>query len=90
MTFMIYFRRLRGILMPMTISITPAMEKKLSDIASLTNTDVGTVLENLLSGTVAVKLNRLTAIQKGLDDLEAGRTVDHEDVIREVLASIDE
>jgi hypothetical protein len=30
MAFMIYFRRLRGSPMPMTISITPAMEKKLS------------------------------------------------------------
>lgn len=76
--------------MPMTISITAAMEKQLSDIANLTNTDVGTVLEKLLSESVAAKLNRLAAVQKGLDDIEAGRTFSHEDVMTEVLASIDD
>lgn len=76
--------------MSMTISINAAMEKQLSDIANLTNTDIGTVLEKLLSESVAAKLNRLAAVQKGLDDIEAGRIFDHEDVMKEVLTSIDE
>jgi predicted transcriptional regulator len=30
----------------------------------------------------------LAAIQEGLDDIEAGRTEEHEDVINEVLAEL--
>lgn len=51
--------------------------KKLSDIASLTKTDVGTVVDDLLSESVAAKLDRLAAIQEGLDDIAAGRIVDY-------------
>ena len=74
--------------MPMTISITPAIEEKLSLVASLINSDKSAVLESLISESVNEKLNRLAAIQEGLDDIEAGRTVDHEEAMREIRAEI--
>jgi predicted transcriptional regulator len=78
-----------GILMTMTISIDPATEKQLNLVASLTNSDKNTVLKNLISDSVAEKLNRLAAVQEGLDDIAAGRTVDHDEAIRGAMAAID-
>ncbi len=74
--------------MPMTISITPMIEEKLNLVASLTNSDRNTVLKNLISASLDEKLKRLAAIQEGLDDIEAGRTVDHEEAMREIRAEI--
>ncbi|MDR1045600.1 MAG: hypothetical protein LBP33_10860 [Candidatus Adiutrix sp.] len=74
--------------MSISISINPAIEEKLSYIANLTNTDIGTVLENLLSEGLEAKLDRLAAIQEGLDDIAAGRIVDHGEVISKARARI--
>lgn len=74
--------------MTMTISLTPALEEKLSRVASLTNRDINTVLEGLIADGLNEKLERLAAIQEGLDDLEAGRVVDHDEVISRVRATI--
>lgn len=76
--------------MSMTISITSDIEYKLGRVASITNRDVQAVLDSLLSESVDEKLDRLAAIQEGLDDIEAGRVEDHDDVINEVLANIHE
>ncbi len=46
------------------------------------------LLDSLIAESVEEKLDRLAAIQEGLDDIEAGRIEDHEDVIHEVLANI--
>ncbi len=74
--------------MPMTISLTPALEDKLNRVASLTKRDIQAVLDSLIAESVEEKLDRLAAIQEGLDDIEAGRIEEHEDVIHEVLANI--
>lgn len=74
--------------MPMTISITLAIEEKLNLVAALTNRDKNAVLESLISESVNEKLRRLAAVQEGLDDVEAGRTVDHEEAMREIRAEI--
>lgn len=74
--------------MTMTISLNPALEEKLSRVASLTNRDINTVLEGLIADGLNDKLERLAAIQEGLDDLEAGQVVDHDEVISRVRATI--
>ena len=74
--------------MTMTVSLNPAIEEKLTRVASLTNSDVSAVLEGLISDSINEKLNRLAAIQEGLDDIAAGRVVDHEEVISRAKARI--
>jgi predicted transcriptional regulator len=75
-----------GLIMPMTIA--PALEEKLTLIATLTNKDKNTVLESLLADRLDEKLRRLAAIKEGVDDIEAGRVVDHEEAMRQIRAEI--
>lgn len=74
----------------MNITITPAIEKQLSDIASITNTDVKTVLESILLKSVPDTLLKVAAVQEAMDDFEAGRIYDHDAVIEEELDFINE
>lgn len=72
----------------MAMILTPALEDKLSLVASLTNKDMNAVLEDLIGDRLDEKLERLAAIEEGLDDIAAGRVVAHEEVMREVRARI--
>ncbi|MDR1921433.1 MAG: hypothetical protein LBS31_06790 [Candidatus Adiutrix sp.] len=66
--------------MQMTISINPALEEQLSRLSALTKCGQAQLLEELISNGLAEKLERLAAIQEGLDDMAAGRTLAHEEV----------
>ncbi|UQZ91380.1 hypothetical protein C4J81_18960 (plasmid) [Deltaproteobacteria bacterium Smac51] len=68
--------------MQMTISIDPTTEEHLKAVAEMTRRDQREILESLVSAGVAEKFERLAAVQEALDDIEAGRVVDHEEVMR--------
>lgn len=74
--------------MEMTISVNPAVEEQLSRLLSITKGDKAELLEELISSGVTEKLERLAAIQEGLDDIVLGRTLTTEEVAAKAKAAI--
>lgn len=73
--------------MPMTLS--PMIEEKLGKIATIAGSDKYTILEWLVSEPLDENLRKLIAVQEGLDDVEAGRVYDHEEVMRDIADVIE-
>lgn len=74
--------------MEMTISINPATEQQLSHLLAITKTDRAELLEEVISTGLAEKLEKLAAIQEGLDDLASGRTLSQAEVAAKAQAAI--
>jgi predicted transcriptional regulator len=73
----------------MTIRIDPLVKEKLGRLADGTRRSRSYLAAEAVAAYVDRELEIIEGIQRGLDDVEAGRTVSHEEAMAEIDALID-
>lgn len=70
--------------MQWTITLNQSTNEQLNRMAVLTQCGEQELLENIVANSISERLERLAAIQEGLDDIQAGRTIPHDVVMKEM------
>jgi predicted transcriptional regulator len=65
---------------PLTIRLTPELEKQVAKAAKALNRSASWVIEQAVKEFVAVQEWHLAAIDEGIQDADAGRVIRHDDV----------
>ena len=65
---------------PMSVRLSPDLDKQVADIARALDRPASWVIEQAIKDFVAVQARHLAAIDEGLRDADAGRVVGHDDV----------
>jgi predicted transcriptional regulator len=73
----------------MTIRVTSALKARLGRLAQDTRQSPSDLAALAVSGYVDRELAAVAGIRRGLDDLEAGRVIGHDDAVRALHAAID-
>ena len=73
----------------MTIRVTSALKARLGRLAQDTQQSPSDLAAMAVSGYVDRELAVVAGIRRGLDDVEAGRVIGHDDAMRALHAAID-
>lgn len=73
----------------MTIRVTSALKARLGRLAQDTQQSPSNLAAMAVSGYVDRELAIVAGIRRGLDDVEAGRVIGHDDAVRALHAAID-
>jgi predicted transcriptional regulator len=73
----------------MTIRVRPDVKEKLEKIAAGTRRSKSYLAGEALAAYVERELEIIEGIQRGLDDVKAGRTVSHEEATARLLAVVE-
>jgi predicted transcriptional regulator len=73
----------------MTIRVRPDVKEKLEKIAAGTRRSKSFLAGEALAAYVERELEIIEGIQRGLDDVKAGRTVSHEEATARLLAVVE-
>jgi predicted transcriptional regulator len=73
----------------MTIRVRPDVKEKLERIAAGTRRSKSFLAGEALAAYVERELEIIEGIQRGLDDVKAGRTVSHEEATARLLAVVE-
>ena len=72
----------------MTISVSPSVQDKLAELARQTHRSTSLLAGEAITDYVDRELAIIAGIQRGLDDMHAGRVSTNDDVMAEVDAII--
>ncbi len=64
-----------------SMEVDPAIKNKLEELANLRSCEPAAVVYDLLEKYLPLYESHLEAVQEGLDDANAGRLVDHDQVV---------
>lgn len=73
----------------MTIRVRPEVKAKLNEIAVATRRSKSFLAGEALAAYVERELEIIEGIQRGLEDVKAGRTVSHEEATARLLAVVE-
>jgi predicted transcriptional regulator len=73
----------------MTIRMSPATKEKLERLAEGTRRSKSFLAAEAVSAYVERELEIIEGIQRGLEDMKAGRLVPHEEAMAEIYAAIE-
>ena len=68
----------------MAVQLTPALEQRLHQLAATQHRTPDDLAEQLMEQSVAYEEDILATIQRGRDDIAAGRVFTHEQVIERI------
>ncbi len=68
----------------MALNLTPALEADLQHLAAQSNTTADDVAQRALEDYVAYRRDLNEAVQRGNEDIAAGRVLTHEEVFAEI------
>jgi predicted transcriptional regulator len=68
----------------MTIQLTPSQEERLLNLAALTARTPDDLVEEALIQFLVYEEDCAAAVQRGRDDIAAGRVVEHEEVVARI------
>lgn len=72
-----------------TVRLSPETKARLEDLASQTRRSKSFLAGEAIADYVERELKIVEAIQRGLDDFEAGRVTSHEDAMKRLRATVD-
>lgn len=73
----------------MTIRVRSDVKEKLDRIATITHSSRSFLAGQAVADYVERELGIIDGIKRGLDDIQAGRLVDHDNAMAEIYAVID-
>lgn len=68
----------------MAVQLTPALEQRLHHLAAIQDRTPDDLAEQLIEQSVAYEEDILATIQRGRDDIAAGRILTHEEVVARI------
>lgn len=72
----------------LTVRLTPELKARLGKLAERTQRTKSFLAGEAIGNYVARELEIVAGIERGLDDMKAGRVVAHEDVMADIDATI--
>ncbi|MCH7710364.1 MAG: CopG family ribbon-helix-helix protein [Proteobacteria bacterium] len=72
----------------LTVRLPPELKDRLGELAERTRRTKSFLAEEAIAGYVERELEIVSGIERGLDDMKAGRVVPHEDVMADIDATI--
>ncbi len=72
----------------LTVRLAPELKDRLGKLAERTHRTKSFLAGEAIAGYVARELEIVAGIERGLDDMKAGRVVPHEDVMADIDATI--
>ncbi len=72
----------------LTVRLPPELKDRLGKLAERTRRTKSFLAEEAIAGYVERELEIVAGIERGLDDMKAGRVVPHEDVMADIDATI--
>ncbi len=72
----------------LTVRLTPELKARLGKLAERTQRTKSFLAGEAIGGYVERELEIVAGIERGLDDMKAGRVVPHEDVMADIDATI--
>ncbi len=72
----------------LTVRLPPELKDRLGRLAERTRRTKSFLAGEAIAGYVARELEIVAGIERGLDDMKAGRVVPHEDVMADIDATI--
>ena len=72
----------------LTVRLPPELKDRLGKLAERTRRTKSFLAEEAIAGYVERELEIVSGIERGLDDMKAGRVVPHEDVMADIDATI--
>ena len=72
----------------LTVRLPPELKDRLGELAERTRRTKSFLAEEAIAGYVERELEIVSGIERGLDDMKAGRVVPHEDVMADIGATI--
>ncbi len=72
----------------LTVRLSPELKARLGKLAERTQRSKSFLAGEAIDGYVARELEIVAGIERGLDDMKAGRVVPHEDVMADIDATI--
>lgn len=72
----------------LTVRLSPEIKERLGRLAERTDRTKSFLAGEAIAGYVARELEIIEAIQRGLDDVRAGRVVPHDEAMREIRSTI--
>ena len=72
----------------LTVRLPPELKDRLGELAERTRRTKSFLAEEAIAGYVERELEIVSGIERGLDDMKAGRVVSHEDVMADIDATI--
>ena len=73
----------------LTVRLPPEVKERLGELAERTRRTKSFLAGEAIAGYVARELEIIEAIERGLEDVRAGRVVLHEEVMREIRGIIE-
>lgn len=71
-----------------TVRLSPEMKSRLDELATHTRRTKSFIAGEAIAGYVERELAIVAGIKRGLADVEAGRTVPHEEAMRQIFETI--
>ncbi|MCH7544275.1 MAG: CopG family ribbon-helix-helix protein [Proteobacteria bacterium] len=72
----------------LTVRLAPELKDRLGKLAERTRRTKSFLAGEAIAGYVERELEIVSGIERGLDDMKAGRVVSHEDVMADIDATI--
>ncbi len=72
----------------LTVRLPPKLKDRLGELAERTRRTKSFLAGEAIAGYVERELEIVSGIERGLDDMKAGRVVPHEDVMADIDATI--
>lgn len=72
----------------LTVRLTPELKARLAQLAERTRRTKSFLAEEAIAGYVERELQIVAGIERGLEDMKAGRVVPHDDVMADMNATI--
>ncbi len=72
----------------LTVRLPPELKDRLGELAERTRRTKSFLAGEAIAGYVGRELEIVAGIERGLDDMKAGRVVSHEDVMADIDATI--
>ena len=72
----------------LTVRLPPELKDRLGELAERTRRTKSFLAEEAIAGYVERELEIVSGIERGLDDMKAGRVVPHEHVMADIDATI--
>jgi predicted transcriptional regulator len=72
-----------------TVRLSPEMKARLDELATQTRRTKSFLAAEAISDYVEREMKIVAAIHRGLADIEAGRTVPHEDAMKRLRATVE-
>jgi predicted transcriptional regulator len=72
----------------LTVRLSPELKERLGKLAEHTHRTKSFLAGEAIAGYVARELEIVAGIERGLDDMKAGRVISHEDAMADIHATI--